>query len=120
MIPSSSPYNFKVLIAWTTVLLVINYANANTVIVRSGVVSSFNSFRSSFKTCCSQGKEASQCADYSSLSDKSSSCKFAFTVCCTQQKRTNECEVGKKHALAGQSCSSLQKSNSNCDTLTVF
>ena len=91
-------------------------SKANTIIVRSS--SSLTNFRASFKQCCSQGKDADSCGDYSRLQDKSSSCKFAFTICCSQNKRKNECERGKKAAHAGQACADLRR-EANCDTPTV-
>ncbi len=79
-------------------------------------------FRSSFKSCCALGKQASNssCVDYSRLNDRSSACKFAYTICCSQNKRTSECDRGKKHALSGGSCEDLRReAASTCDSLTV-
>lgn len=76
------------------------------------LVSNLNA-SSSFSSCCSMGQSKyspsnpSSCSDYSSLSDKSSSCKYAFTICCSQSRRNNECERGKKQALASLPCSDL-------------
>jgi hypothetical protein len=104
---------------WTALFVatVSRQAEANTIIVRSSAAS-LTPFRSNFNKCCAAGKEASACADYSRLQERTSSCKFAFTVCCTQTRRKNECERGKKAAYAGQTCADLKK-EANCDTPTV-
>ena len=81
-------------------------------VLLSLLVSDSNASRA-FSSCCSMGQSKyspsnpSSCSDYSSLTDKSSSCKYAFTICCSQSRRNSECERGKKQALATLPCSDL-------------